>query len=298
MTLSWLGARQCVPHMGILATFRRDFVRATFACVMAAACMVAPQMALATCSAPADLVRFRAPLPILQQAITVEEVTIRIAALGSSSTAGTGASSGKMCYPARLEAELNKRQGEQRSFSVTNLGVGGELATDMLARLDSEVLALRPHLVIWQTGVNDAIRGVSIDDFRMTLIQGIAAIRATGADVVLMGMQYYPKSQRVALYRDYLNTMRDVAAETNTPILNRYGIMKHFIDTARYSVRELLASDEFHQNDFSYGCVSNLLADAIEDRLAAPAMRRADVPGDASGQMSLRAQSLRMSAAR
>lgn len=227
------------------------------------------------------MVRFRAPLPQLQKAIA-SKATVRIAALGSSSTAGTGASNRNMCYPSLLETELNRRHKGWRTFSVANLGVGGELATDMLARLDSEVLAGKPNLVIWQTGVNDAIQGVSIDDFRTTLIQGISAIRAGGADVVLLGMQYYPKSSRVALYKDYLATMRDVATEMNVPILNRYGIFKHLIDTAKVSVAELLSADQFHQNDFSYGCVSNLLADALDESMMQLSASRKHAAADAA----------------
>lgn len=249
------------------------------------------ELASASCRAPRELVRFSAPLPVMTRAMGSmgSEPVVRIAALGSSSTSGVGASSSKMCYPARLEAELNRRYGARSTFSVINLGVGGELATDMLARIDTEVLATRPHLVIWQTGVNDAIQGVSIDDFKTTLTQGIAAIRAMGADVVFLGMQYYPRSVRVPLYRNYLVTMREVAAEANVPLLNRYGIMKHLIDSAQYAPTDLLAPDQFHQNDLSYGCVSALLADAIDEEVRLPlGKQRAAVEG----------QSLRMSAAR
>lgn len=274
--------------------------------VAAVFCALAPALAEAACIAPRDLVRFRAPLPVLQQALTTE-ATVRIAALGSSSTQGIGASSRKLCYPSRLEAELNRRHGQQRAFTVANLGVGGELATDMLARLDTEVLALKPHLVIWQTGVNDAIQGVSIDDFRTTLMQGIDAIRAAGADVVLLGMQYYPKSSRVALYKDYLAAMREVASEMQVPLHNRYGIMKHFIDTAKYSASDLLAPDQFHQNDFSYGCVGSLLAEAIDEGMRAPpggrhaatsAALERDSPRRLLRQFAPPSQSVLMSAAR
>lgn len=256
----------------------------------------------AGCKAPNELVRFSAALPQLKQAVASEHI-VRIAALGSSSTEGAGASSSKMCYPARLEAELNRRHGIGRTFAVENLGVGGELASDMLARIDSDVIDIKPHLVIWQTGVNDAIQGISIDDFKTTLVQGISAIRASGADVVLLGMQYYPKSVRVPLYKQYLTTMREVASELGVPLLNRYAIMKYMIDSAHFSPAELLAPDQFHQNDFSYGCMSTLMADAIEDSLVSHAHRRADADDGKGVLARLKTaqnsdQSLRMSAAR
>lgn len=298
MTLSTTCAQQCARH-----PFRRPVMtlRSLPRSLICALAMIALSSGsvMAGCRIPLDLVRFSSPLPVMQRAIAFEPA-IRIAALGSSSTEGVGASNRKMCYPARLEAELNERHQGKSTFTVSNMGVGGELATDMLARIDREVLELKPHLVVWQTGVNDAIQGISIDDFRTTLVQGIAAIRAAGADVVLLGMQYYPKSSRVPFYRDYLVTMREVAAEADVPLLNRYGIMKHLIDTAKYAPADLLAPDQFHQNDFSYGCIGTQLAEAIGDGMRRPigSRRSASLASEAPRQSSVIPQGLRMSAAR
>jgi hypothetical protein len=44
--------------------------------------------------------------------------------------------------------------------------------------------------------------------------------------------------------------------------------MKHLISSGQFKPPELFAPDLFHQNDLSYGCISDLLADAIEDGLA------------------------------
>ena len=227
---------------------------------------VTPAAAEPLCKAPRDLIRLGVPLAAAQR-IMVQENDIRIVALGSSSTEGAGASSPKMCYPAQLEAELNRRFYPDRRFEVLNLGVGGERASNMLARLDTEVLALKPHLVIWQTGVNDAIAGVDIDDFRMMLAQGIDAILASGADVILLDSQYYPKSAQVPGFSDYLTTMRQVAREKGIALLSRFSIMKHLVDSRQFTPAQLLAPDLFHSNDLSYSCLGNLLADAIGDGL-------------------------------
>ena len=228
-----------------------------------------PAQAQTTCKAPRDLVGMGLPLFAAQKAVTREH-DIRIVALGSSSTLGAGASSPKMCYPAQLEAELNRRFGADRHFEVANLGVGGELADNMLARLDRDVLSRNPHLVIWQTGVNDVIRGVPVDEFRTTLVQGIDAIVASGADVILLDSQYYPKSMLVPGFRAYLSTMRQVAREKAVPIVSRYAIMKHLVDSAQYTPAQLLAPDGFHPNDLSYSCLGNILADAIGNGLQRP----------------------------
>jgi lysophospholipase L1-like esterase len=220
------------------------------------------------CKAPRELVRFNAPLSNMRRAL-VSRSEFRIAAIGSSSTAGAGASSPRMRYPLRLEAELNRRFDPERNFIVANLGVGGQLAADMLARMASQVLPLEPQLVIWQTGVNDAIRGIAVQDFETTLVQGVDMLKHRGIDVILLDLQYYPRSDQVSNYLDYVGIMRKVAKEKNVPILHRFEIMKHLISSGQFTPPELLASDLFHLNDVSYGCLSTLLADAIEDGLAA-----------------------------
>lgn len=218
------------------------------------------------CRAPRDLVRLTIPLEGVKNAIA-RDGDFRIVALGSSSTQGTGASSPKMCYPAQLEAELNRRFHPDKHFEVVNLGVGGEMAGDMLARVDRDVLPLKPDLVIWQTGVNDALTGRSLDEFRTELAQGIEAIRDSGADVILLDLQYYPRSERVEGYKNYLHTMWSVAQEKSVPVLKRHAFMKHLLDSRQFTASQLLAPDLFHLNDLSYRCLGNLVADAIGDGL-------------------------------
>lgn len=232
------------------------------------------------CRAPRELVHFKAPLLRMARVMKTEKV-IRIAALGSSSTEGIGASSKKACYPSQLQAELDRRFPD-KSFQVANLGIGGQLARDMLARIDTQVLPQKPSLVIWQTGVNDALRNVGIDGFRAALARGVDKILAQGIDVVLLDMQYFPRGEKLPVYKEYLRVMRQVAEERKIPILHRYDIMKHFVTTAQFTQSQMLSSDKFHQNDFGYGCLSDLLADAIEgdlkDRSPQTLIQKASTP--------------------
>ncbi len=172
-----------------------------------------------------------------------------------------------MCYPAQLESELNRRFNPVKRFEVVNLGKGGEMAADMLSRIDNEVLPLKPSLVIWQTGVNDAIAGISLDDFRMQLSLGIDAIRAAGADVILLDLQYYPRSERVRGYRDYLQAIWQVGQEKGVSVLKRHTYMKHLLDSRKYTAAQILAPDLFHLNDLSYRCLGHMVADAIDNGL-------------------------------
>jgi lysophospholipase L1-like esterase len=228
-----------------------------------------------TCLVPKELGRFAAPLPHLTHSVAATG-GIHIIALGSSSTAGSGASSQLASYPARLDAELDRRF-PRKDFIVTNYGTGGQLARDMLTRIREDVLLQKPALVIWQTGVNDAVQDVGVEAFQETLQTGIRELKAASIDVVLVDMQFYPRSERVAVYGDYLKAMRVVAEGQNIPLFGRFAIMKHLVKTGQYTTSQLLATDNFHLNDLSYGCLADLLADAIEEQVKS-AMRTAGPP--------------------
>jgi len=211
-------------------------------------------------------VNFTAPLTNLVQAFKTTKL-IRIVALGSSSTAGSGASSPHASYPAQLDDELERRFTGW-DFKVTNLGVGGQLASHMVDRLVKDVLPREPHLVLWQTGVNDAIQNVGVDNFRKTLKSGVERLRAAGIDVILVNMQFYPRAERVEGYTDYLTVMHEIAASQEIPVFRRFSIMKHFIKSGQFTANQILSPDLFHMNDLSYGCLAGLMADAIENQVA------------------------------
>jgi lysophospholipase L1-like esterase len=145
----------------------------------------------------------------------------------------------------------------------------------MLERMDKHVLTREPHLVLWQTGVNDAIRDVGVESYKKTLRAGIEKLRRHGIDVILVQMQFYPKSERVQGYKDYLLAMHEVAAQEETPVFRRFSIMKHFIKSGQFTAAQLLSPDLFHMNDLSYGCLAGLLADSIEEQ-AAPFLKGQD----------------------
>lgn len=220
------------------------------------------------CSVPPDLIKLQEPLPRLLAAVNAHE-PIRIVALGSSSTAGTGASSRAHSYPARLEKEL-RTVWPNNDVRVINAGVAGQLARHMVARIDKHVAPHKPQLVIWQTGVNDAIRGVPIETLKQELRTGIARFRAMGADVVLVNHQFYPRYKKVRNGPLYLSALREVAGQLDVPVMRRFAIMEHLIESAQFTPATLLSSDQFHLNDRSYDCMGRLLAQSLRSA-ASPA---------------------------
>lgn len=214
-----------------------------------------------TCRAPDDLATFRHKLPAVQNTL-FKGTKLRIAALGSSSTSGTGATSKDKRYPRQLETFLSNHIA-QSDVEVINYGRGGTLASQMLKRLMEEILPKKPGLVVWQTGVNDAIRNVPLLKFRATLLKGISLMHEQGIDVVLMDPQYFPGQVKYKSYDAYVDLMRDVAAETSVPLLRRHALMQHLVVSKQFEFDEILAKDRFHLNDTSYACVGHVLGQAL-----------------------------------
>jgi lysophospholipase L1-like esterase len=240
------------------------------AVLLAALAALVPGTALAgdpKCAAPSDLVRFQAPLPKL--AHEAAEGQLVIVAIGSSTTAGTGASGPAAGYPERLEGELERRL-PGLTIEVINKGVGGQNAVDMLARFDSDVLAERPALVIWQTGSNDVMHNIPVRQFKQTLTDGVARLHAAGVDVVLMDLQYWPKAEDLAHYGDYLQAMAEVARDEGVPLLRRSALMRHWLVSGQFPPDALLSADRFHMADLSYGCLADVLAQALDASIRGP----------------------------
>ncbi len=130
-----------------------------------------------------------------------------IVAFGDSLTAGFGADTGKS-YPDFLQQELDRRGYRYR---VVNAGISGETTTDALARL-SMVTALKAAVVIVEFGGNDGLRGLPVATTRANLDQILAALKQSGAQVLLAGMTLPPNygPEYIAAFQ---GIYRDLAAK-------------------------------------------------------------------------------------
>jgi acyl-CoA thioesterase I len=137
-------------------------------------------------------------LPRLGRALRATH-TARVLAIGSSSTAGVGASSPARTYTARLEVDLEKALAGT-DFDVVSHGLGGELAQGAADRMKREVEEVKPDLVIWQVGTNDAFRHVAIDSFKNCLRKTLAWLKEQKIDVVLINPQYGDQLVKDAYY--------------------------------------------------------------------------------------------------
>lgn len=113
---------------------------------------------------------------------------ITIVALGDSLTAGYGLSR-KQAWPALI---ADKMRAAGYEFEVVNAGSSGDTTSGGLRRLPA-ILRAHPKIDIFvlELGINDAFRGVPIEQIRSNLQAIIDQVRARqpNAAIVIAGMQ-------------------------------------------------------------------------------------------------------------
>jgi ABC-type amino acid transport substrate-binding protein len=166
----------------------------------------------------------------------VKSGRLDIVVIGSrSSTIGTSNAPDARAYPGRLQAAL----AEKLPTVAVNVSVelqvtktAEEAAGSFVKLLESK----KPALVIWQTGTVDAMRSIDSEDFRVAVDDGIAALQSAGADVVLMNLQYSPRTETMISAAPYLDNMRVAAQEHDIPLFDRFAIMSYWNDTGEFDL--------------------------------------------------------------
>jgi acyl-CoA thioesterase I len=197
------------------------------------------------------------------------ERSIKIVAIGSSSTAGAGASSPEAAYPSRLEAELTQHFLWQ-DITVLNRGTNGEEVGDMLARFDTSVIAEKPDLVIWQMGTNSVLRDHPIDPKATLLHEGLARLKAIHADVILVDPQYAPKVVSKPEIDGMVAQISAIAKEQNVDVFRRFAMMRRWYQADRMPFDAFVSPDGVHMNDWSYACLAKWLGTAIVEAATRP----------------------------
>jgi acyl-CoA thioesterase-1 len=251
-------------------------LKRAFACVLAASLAVSFTAAAARaeealrpradCRAPADAARLDQALPHFAKRIAQKEA-VTIVALGSSSTAGAGASSVESTYPARLEAEL-KARFPGVPIRVLNRGVGGEDVKEMDERMDRDVGTAKPDLVIWQLGTNAILRDDGIEPEQPLILDGLKRLAAMNTDIVLLDPQYAPKVLKDPDAFPMVDLIAAIAQEKHINLFRRFALMRYWHETNGIPFETFLSPDLLHMNDWSYACTARYLGAAIADSVS------------------------------
>jgi len=149
-----------------------------------------------------------------QTAAKTQPVRGTIVAMGDSLTAGFGVDPSE-AYPARLRAKLS---AAGYPFEVVNAGVSGETSSGALARIDWVISALKPDLIILETGANDGLRGIEPEVLRKNLDRIVGIIKADSIAVILCGMRMLPNLGPVYT-RQFAGVYPQIAAKYDIPLI-------------------------------------------------------------------------------
>lgn len=184
------------------------------------------------CDVPAYLLATESALPKVADALKTGH-PLDILVVGSrSSTINTSDGS---AYPGRLQAVLRERLPSVAVNVSVELQVK-KTAEEVAGGLVKLVEGKRPTLVIWQTGTYDAMRSIDPDDFRGAVDEGVAALQNAGTDVILMNLQYSPRTETMISAPPYLDNMRVVAQQHDVPLFDRFAIMRHWNDAGDFDL--------------------------------------------------------------
>jgi acyl-CoA thioesterase-1 len=191
---------------------------------------------------------------------------LTIVAVGSSSTQGSGASAPGLSYPSRLEAEIKDRF-PAIGIRVINRGKGGEDVAEELARLDRDVIAEHPDLVIWQVGTNAVLRRDDLAADRELIERGVAQLKQSGSDVVLMDLQYAPRVIARPAYAEMEQLIANAAKNGQVGLFRRFEMMLHWQAAqpagAPGMAGAMIGPDGLHMTDRGYFCLAANLAEAL-----------------------------------
>jgi acyl-CoA thioesterase I len=271
--VKWTLGETAVPGIDLAY---RAMKRTTVAALLAA--LALPLSARAetpalTCDTPLDLIRLANPLSHIAQKLT-DGAPITIVAIGSSSTAGAGASSPAKSYPSQLAVEL-KKQFPNNSITVLNRGANGEEVADMLRRFDKAVVAAKPDLVLWQLGTNSVIRDHMFNDHGAAIRDGLNKIRVIGADIVLIDPQFAPKVIAKSEAEHMVELIAETAKVENVDLFRRFDVMKRWHEADHMAFESFVSPDGLHLNDWSYACMAKGLSLAIADAAERPVLSAA-----------------------
>jgi hypothetical protein len=213
----------------------------------------------ASCEVPAYLLSSESALPKVADAVKSGH-SLDILVVGSrSSTINTTDGS---AYPGRLQALLHDRLPSitvNVSVEIQAKKTAEEVASGFAKLMESK----RPTLVIWQTGTVDAIRSIDPDDFRVAVDDGVAALQNAGADVILMNLQYSPRTETMISVPPYLDNMRVVAQQHDVPLFDRFAIMRQWNDSGDFDL--FSASHGFELAKRVHDCLGRALSTFVID---------------------------------
>lgn len=227
-----------------------------------AACMPAASAQERKCAVPNDAFDAEPGLAKTVKALR-QGKKVLIVAMGGASTLGNAAGSIENSWPGHFANALISRFPNAQ-IAVVNRGAPRMTAADMTARLERDILDMRPTLVILETGTTDAVRNIDPDTFRDAVQSAVEQVREDGPEIVLMDMQYSRRTHAVINFDRYLAVLHEVANVFNVPLFSRHDLMRIWTEEGG-DLEHPTRDRELRRNQASwlYRCIGEAMADFV-----------------------------------
>lgn len=205
---------------------------------------------------------------------------VKIVTLGDSITKGvrTGVKADET-FSAVLETDLKK---EGHDVSIVNVGIGGERTDQALARLDKDVIALKPAIVIIMYGTNDSYVDVgaktsrlSVEEFTGNLKELLTRLRNADITPVLMteprwgdkagknGAEEHPNVR----LEDFMKACREVAKSQKVSLIDNYQVWSDH--NAKGNDIGAWTTDQCHPNPEGHRLIAKTMQPVVVEVLKA-----------------------------
>jgi len=214
------------------------------------------------CTTPPEMTQTDAKLPHLAERLKAHQPAT-IVAIGGASTIGQAAGSPDLSYPHRLEQDL-AQDFPDSPITVINKGVPRQTAKQMYERFATDVFAEDPVMVVWEVGINDAVRGTDLDDFAATLQSGVEELKNRAIDTILVDMQFSRSSATVINFDGYLNALHRVGDLAEVYVFPRFAMMRYWSEQKVFNFDDVAAEDRAKLAARVYDCLGRKLAETIQ----------------------------------
>lgn len=211
---------------------------------------------------------------------TAGPLPVGIVALGDSITKGVRSGvNAEQTFPARLESNL---QQHDIPAQVTNVGIGGERTDQALERLERDVIARKPRVVLIMYGTNDSYADqgaqksrLDVPQYRENLLLLVQRLRAANIQPLLMTPPRWAhdaspngvgENPNVRL-EPFVEACREVAAQHKVPFVDHYA---HWSQAAQQGKNlNEWTTDGCHPNAAGHAEMAQLIKPVVRELITA-----------------------------
>lgn len=231
----------------------------------------APAASTPACTAPSELTHADFALPMLAKSLREKAPTtilvLNAATTGPRKRAGdrAGEDSAKAvprAFPSFVEETLKARYPDG-GVQVITRNEPRLTAEGMVANLPKLLDEVKPNLLVWQTGTYDAIYGADLGAFADAVRLGVGFAHGAGADVIMLGPQFSPRTDFAFEVAPYNSTLEWAARTAGVPFFDRYALMRFWDQNGILDLGAMRPEPSLYEN--VHRCIGRLLIQMIGD---------------------------------